>query len=109
MSASFSPVPTAEEIRARDDERLAAAVEALAGVATEEELAVARRLLEERAPLLVAAALVRRERARLPAPEELPETARAAREVPAARRPRPRSGPRGGPGGRRRARASGSG
>ncbi|MGC4000807.1 MAG: DEAD/DEAH box helicase [Anaeromyxobacter sp.] len=89
IQAEWRPVPTADEIRARDEERLAAEVAALAGEATEEELAVARRLLEERAPLLLAAALVRRERARLPAPEELPETARAAREVPAHRGPRP--------------------
>jgi ATP-dependent RNA helicase DeaD len=95
VAAEWTPVPTAEEIRAKDEERLASNVAALAGDATEEELSVARRLLEERAPLLVAAALVRRERARLPAPEELPETARAAREAPvtAADRPR-RAGPR---------------
>jgi ATP-dependent RNA helicase DeaD len=98
VRAEWAPVPTPEEIRARDEERLAASVAALAGEATEEELAVARRLLDERAPLLVAAALVRRERSRLPAPEELPETARSAREAPA--RPaeraerRPRAGPR---------------
>jgi ATP-dependent RNA helicase DeaD len=87
ISTEWAPVPTAEDIRVRDEERLAAEIAALAGEATEEELAVARRLLDERAPLLVAAALVRRERARLPAPEELPETARASRELPAARRP----------------------
>jgi ATP-dependent RNA helicase DeaD len=59
IAAEWSPVPTAEEIRARDDERLATTVAELAGEATEEELAVARRLLDERAPLLVAAALAR--------------------------------------------------
>jgi ATP-dependent RNA helicase DeaD len=90
IRAEWAPLPTSEEIRAVDDERLGEEVARLAGEATEEELAVARRLLDERAPLLVAAALVRRERARRPAPEELPETARAAREVPvaAARTPR---------------------
>ncbi len=82
IRAEWAPVPAADEIRARDEERLAAAVKELAGDATEEELAVARRLLDERAPVLVAAALVRRERSRLPAPEELPETARAAQEAP---------------------------
>jgi ATP-dependent RNA helicase DeaD len=89
ISAEWQPVPTADEIRASDEERLAADVATLAGEATEEELAVARRLLADRAPLLVAAALVRRERSRLPAAEELPDTARAAREVPAARERRP--------------------
>jgi ATP-dependent RNA helicase DeaD len=88
--AEWLPVPTAEEIRARDEERLAADVATLAGEASEEELSAARRLLESRAPLSVAAALVRRERARLPSAEELPETARAVREVPRAP-----AGPRG--------------
>jgi len=90
IQAEWAPLPSAEEIRAVDDERLGEEVARLAGEATEEELAVARRLLDARAPLLVAAALVRRERALRPAPEELPETARAAREVPVreARTPR---------------------
>jgi ATP-dependent RNA helicase DeaD len=93
VSAAWLPVPTADEIRGRDEARLAAEVAALAGEASEEELAVARRLLEDRAPLLVAAALVRRERARLPAPEELVDSALAAREAPAPRAPRaPRRG-----------------
>ena len=90
IRAEWAPLPTSEEIRAVDDERLGEEVARLAGEASEEELAVARRLLEERAPLLVAAALVKRERGRRPAPEELPETARAAREVPAAAARRPR-------------------
>jgi ATP-dependent RNA helicase DeaD len=80
--ADWLPVPSAEEIRARDEERIAADVASLAGEASEEELAAARRLLESRAPLLVAAALVRRERSRLPSAEELPETARVAPEAP---------------------------
>ena len=85
--AEWLPVPTAEEIRARDEERLAADVATLAGEASEEELQAARRLLESRAPLSVATALLRRERARLPAAEELPETARAARQVPRSEGP----------------------
>ncbi|HET7754466.1 MAG TPA: helicase-related protein, partial [Anaeromyxobacteraceae bacterium] len=88
ITPEWAPVPTAEDIRAKDEERLAAEIAALAGEASEEELAVARRLLDDRAPLLVAAALVRRERARLPAPEELPETARSSRELPVSRQPR---------------------
>ena len=100
VAAAWVPVPGAEEIRARDDARLAAEVAALAGEgaqpapASDEELAAARRLIAGREPLLVAAALVRRDRARLPAPEELPLTAAAAREAPAAKGPRrPRPGP----------------
>lgn len=100
VAAAWVAVPGAEEIRARDDARLAAEVAALAGEgpqpapASDEELAAARRLVAGRDPLLVAAALVRRDRARLPAPEELPLTAAAAREAPAGKGPRqPRPGP----------------
>jgi ATP-dependent RNA helicase DeaD len=94
IAVEWAPVPAADTIRARDDERLAARVEALAEEATEDELAAARRLLDGREPLLVAAALVRGERSRLPAPEELPETAAAAREAPAQRAERKaRGGP----------------
>jgi ATP-dependent RNA helicase DeaD len=88
------PVPTSEEIRARDDERLAADVDAVGQDGTDEERSAAQRLLDGRDPLLVAAALVRRERARLPAPEELPETAIAARQAPSKQGPRKaRTGP----------------
>jgi ATP-dependent RNA helicase DeaD len=76
-------VPSAETIRAGDADRLAADVALLAADAAEEDLAAARRLLESRGADEVAVALVRRDRARRPAAEELPETARAAREAPA--------------------------
>jgi ATP-dependent RNA helicase DeaD len=82
-AAAWTPVPTADTIRAGDADRLAADVAALASDVAEEELAAARRLLEARSAVEVAVALVRRDRARRPAPEELPETARAAREAPA--------------------------
>jgi ATP-dependent RNA helicase DeaD len=93
-AAEWAPVPTPEEIRACDEERLAARLDAMDRETTEEELVSARRLLEGRDPLHVAAALSRLERARLPSPEELPETATAARHVPAPRGERKaRSGP----------------
>jgi ATP-dependent RNA helicase DeaD len=94
IAATWAKVPAADAIRASDDERLTARVAALAEEATDDERAAARRLLDGRDPVLVAAALVRSERARLPAPEELPETAAAAREAPAAR---PERKARGGP------------
>jgi ATP-dependent RNA helicase DeaD len=96
VCVEWAPVPTADEVRARDRERLVTGV--LDGdEPSEEELGAARALLRGHDPLRVAAALVRRELARLPAPEELPDTARAAREAPAARgrrpeRPRPEGG-----------------
>ncbi len=90
----WSPVPTADEIRVSDGERLARDVALAGDEGSEEDLAAARRLLEVETPLRVAVALVRRERARLPSAEELPETARAALEVPVRRAPRkPRGGP----------------
>jgi ATP-dependent RNA helicase DeaD len=95
VSAEWAPVPTAEAIRAGDAERLAADVAALASEAAEEDLAAARRLAESRSAIEVAVALVRRDRARRPAPEELPETARAAQETPrrAAEKRTPRRAP----------------
>jgi ATP-dependent RNA helicase DeaD len=95
IAAAWAAIPAPEEIRARDGERLSADVAALARDAAEDERAAARRLLDEHDPLVLAVALVRRERGRLPAPEELPETARAAREVPAA--PHAKRAPRRGP------------
>ena len=94
IAATWSPVPPPDEIRARDAERLGADVAALQADASDEDREAARRILEGHDPLAVAVALVRRERARLPAPEELVETPRAAREAPAAQGPRaPRRGP----------------
>ncbi|WP_242344434.1 DEAD/DEAH box helicase [Anaeromyxobacter terrae] len=95
VAAQWTAVPTAEAIRAGDAERLGADVVALAADAPEEDLAAAHRLVETRSALELAVALVRRDRARQPAPEELPETARAAREAPAGagERRAPRAGP----------------
>ncbi len=92
IAPEWAPVPTAEEIRVKDDARLGAELAGATAEAGEEELAAARTLLSGRDPVAVALALLRRHRASLPAAEELPETARAAREAP--RGPRP---PRGGP------------
>jgi ATP-dependent RNA helicase DeaD len=83
----WAPAPGPEEIRARDAERLAEDVAALGAEATDEEREAARRLLASHDALAVATALVRRERARVPAPEELALSAAAAREVPVARGP----------------------
>jgi ATP-dependent RNA helicase DeaD len=93
-AVEWQSVPTVDEIRVCDEDRLAARIDAMAAETSEEELVAARRLLEGRDPALVAAVLVRLERARLPSPEELPETATAARQIPTARGPRAaRTGP----------------
>jgi ATP-dependent RNA helicase DeaD len=92
ITAAWAPVPSPDEIRGHDAERLQAQVASLAAGAGEEDCEIARRLLAAHDPLLVALALVRRERARLPAPEELVETAQAAREAPAPREGRRAAG-----------------
>jgi ATP-dependent RNA helicase DeaD len=68
-------LPTPESILARDQEKLAAEVVALTSEPAEEDLAVARAVLETHGAEALAAALVKQLRSRLPAPEELPESA----------------------------------
>jgi ATP-dependent RNA helicase DeaD len=70
VEANWSGPPAAEEIRKQDTERLLTDP-VLTEETTEEDVALARTLLEQRSPEDVAAALVRLYRARLPAPEEL--------------------------------------
>jgi ATP-dependent RNA helicase DeaD len=82
---AWSAIPSPDEIRARDGERLSAELATLSADASDEDRDAAQRLLAVHDPLVLAVALVRRERARLPAPEELPQTARAAQEAPVAR------------------------
>lgn len=99
VRAEWGPAPSAEAVRRRDAERLAAEAIALAAEEpAEEDLAVARGLLA--APTLaargmegLAAALVRLLRAPLPAPEELsgpPEPRPPREQRPAAPHPAPR-------------------
>jgi ATP-dependent RNA helicase DeaD len=92
VQAQWAPVPSADEIRQQDETRLKAEVEGALLEAPEDEVGAARAFLTGRDPVAVALALLRRHRASLPAAEELPETARAAKETP--RGPRaPRPGP----------------
>jgi ATP-dependent RNA helicase DeaD len=85
--AAWGPPPSPEDIRARDQDRLVAQLTP-SEPATEEDLAVARRLLTEGDPEQVVAALVRARRAALPAPEDLvdgsPEPAPTTRDAPRA-------------------------
>ncbi|HYD14853.1 MAG TPA: DEAD/DEAH box helicase [Hyphomicrobium sp.] len=72
LKVTWGAAPTADEIRARDQERfLADAV--FTDAAAEEELALARTLQGARSADEIALALVRMHRARLPAPEDLAE------------------------------------
>ena len=74
IEASWGPAPSAEDIRAKDQERL---IEQLRpdGEAAEEDLAVARALLAQAEPEAVVAWLVRARRAASPAPGDLVESA----------------------------------
>jgi len=93
IAAAWAPVPSTDDVRAKDAERLLADVAQLSLDASDDDREQAQRLLAGRDPLAVAIALVRRERARLPAPEELAETGRAALEAPAPRAHAARRGP----------------
>jgi len=71
IDATWSPPPSAEDIRARDQVRIVREVALLAEDPTDEDLAAARALLAALGPEPLVAALVRQQRATLPAPEEL--------------------------------------
>jgi ATP-dependent RNA helicase DeaD len=70
IRAIWSGPPSAEEIRARDQQRLLEDP-ILEEASSPEALALARRLLAERSPEAIAAALVRLHGSRLPEPEDL--------------------------------------
>lgn len=74
LQVAWGPPPSADEIRLRDNERLAAQAREAADVEVEEDdAALARALLADRPAEAVAAALIRALRAPLPAPEEIAE------------------------------------
>ena len=70
LTATFSGPPTAESIRERDQQRLLDDP-ILADDASEDDLALGRRLLEGASAEKIAAALVRAYRSRLPEPEDV--------------------------------------
>jgi ATP-dependent RNA helicase DeaD len=77
IEAAWSGPPSAEEIRAKDQQRLLDDP-ILNEASSDEDLVLAKRLLEGRAPETVAAALIRLHRARLPDPEEMYDDVRDA-------------------------------
>jgi ATP-dependent RNA helicase DeaD len=88
IEAEWREAPTPEDIRRNDRERLIAAL--LAPVeADEEDREIAARLLTERSPEDIAAALVRAHRAAMPAPEELIAGNHEAQRAAQAERHRP--------------------
>jgi ATP-dependent RNA helicase DeaD len=86
IAAEWLPVPSADDIRRRDRQRLLEGL--LAPVELEEDdLELGRKLLAERSPEEIAGALVRAHRASLPAPEEMLDQS-------GGEGPRPQQGPR---------------
>ncbi|HEY0838699.1 MAG TPA: DEAD/DEAH box helicase, partial [Vulgatibacter sp.] len=73
----WTPLPSLEEIRALDQERLHRELAAAGQEPAPEDLEVARRLLEGRPAEELVAGLVKAQRAGWPAPEDLPQTASA--------------------------------
>jgi len=84
LNVEWSGAPLAEEIRAKDQARLLDDP-LLNEPASPEDLELAQRILADRTPEAVAAALIRLHRARLPAPEEM------FGDVPDYRSPEPRA------------------
>jgi ATP-dependent RNA helicase DeaD len=88
ISVEWRPAPTPDEIRGKDQERL---IEELRpdGDIAEDDVSVARVLLAGDPPEVVVAALLRALRAKLPAPEDLAETAPEPQPPVEGERPRP--------------------
>ncbi len=70
IEAEWIPVPSAAEIRAKDRERLLAALSAPAEL-EEEDQELARQLMDKLSPEAIAAALVKSLRTDMPAPEDI--------------------------------------
>ncbi len=76
IKALWTPAPSADSIRARDEENLLREIVAMADAPAEDDLAAARVLLEERSAEQIAAVLIRIRREVLPAPEVLEDPAK---------------------------------
>jgi ATP-dependent RNA helicase DeaD len=87
VQAAWLPPPSAEQIRALDQDRLQAQLENLVVEAGPEDRALAKKLILSRGAEELVCALVRSRREALPAPEELPLSA----ELLAAARREPRT------------------
>lgn len=107
IRASWSPAPSAEAIRARDEERLVLEIVTLAESPNEEDLAAGRVLLGARSAETIAAVLVRIRRELLPAPEELDDPGPTTHQGN-AKRNRHQSKGRGGSAGRYKGRFKGN-
>jgi ATP-dependent RNA helicase DeaD len=89
LKVTWMPAPTAEEIRARDQERFLAS-SIFTDPATEDDVQLAHALQAGRTADEIALALVRMQRAQLPAPEDLAEDTGPPRREERAHAPRER-------------------
>ena len=90
VKAVWSPAPSADQIRAKDEENLVKEISLMSETPAEEDLVVARALLAERTPEQLAAVLVRLKRENLPAPEVIEDPGTYKKEPwTAKRRTRP--------------------
>ncbi|HEV2083205.1 MAG TPA: DEAD/DEAH box helicase [Brevundimonas sp.] len=80
IEAEWSGPPSADEIRAKDQERMLTDP-VLTAPADDEALEMGRKLLERSSPEQVAAALIRLYREKLPPPEDVQDDARMARTM----------------------------
>ena len=87
IDAGWSGPPLADEIRAKDQQRLLDDP-ILTEPASEEDLTLARRILADSTPEAVAAALIRLHRQRLPEPEDLFDDARESGQLIPSAKPR---------------------
>ncbi|MDB5426968.1 MAG: superfamily and helicase, partial [Phenylobacterium sp.] len=87
IDAGWSGPPLADEIRAKDQQRLLDDP-ILTEPASEEDLTLARRILADSTPEAVAAALIRLHRQRLPEPEDLFDDVRDSGQLIPSARPR---------------------
>jgi ATP-dependent RNA helicase DeaD len=87
IDAGWSGPPLADEIRAKDQERLLADP-ILTEDPSDEDLTLARLILADRSPEAVAAALIRLHRQRLPEPEDLFDDARDSGQLIPSAKPR---------------------
>jgi ATP-dependent RNA helicase DeaD len=93
IKAVWAPAPSADQIRARDEENLIKEIGAMAEAPAEEDLLVARSLLTEQNAEQLVAVLVRAKRDNLPAPESIEDPGTYKKEPWAAKRRTRPAGP----------------
>ncbi len=86
IACTWSAAPSAEDIRAKDQARMVADP-MFSEPATEEDTVLANALLEGRTAVEIATALIRMQRARLPAPEEMFDDSRMGASPERGERP----------------------